>query len=80
VFHEVSCKIPFIHGCIVQGYGIEPRVFTDAEPDDPTFMIPVSNDPSVAIVVAVAVAVWGSMTLLFQVTLELADMVLGFGT
>ena len=57
VFHEVSCKIPFIHGCIVQGYGIEPRVFTDAEPDDPTFMIPVSNDPSVAIVVAVAVAV-----------------------
>jgi hypothetical protein len=80
VFHEVSCKIPFIHGCIVQGYGVEPRVFTDAEPDDPTFMIPVSNDPSVAIVVAVAVAVWGSMTLLFQVTLELADMVLGFGT
>jgi hypothetical protein len=80
VFHEVSCKIPFIHGCIVQGYGIEPRVFTDAEPDDPTFMIPVSNDPSVAIVVAIAVAVWGSMSLLFQVTLELADMVLGFGT
>jgi hypothetical protein len=80
VFHEVSCKIPFIHGCIVQGYGIEPRVFTDAEPDDPTFMIPVSNDPSVAIVVAVAVAVCGSMSLLFQVTLELADMVLGFGT
>ena len=84
MFHEVSCKIPFIHGCIVQGYGIEPRVFTDAEPDDPTFMIPVSNDPSVAIVVAVAVAVavavWGSMSLLFQVTLELADMVLGFGT
>jgi hypothetical protein len=78
VFHEVSCKIPFIHGCIVQGYGIEPRVLTDAEPDDPTFMIPVSNDPSVAIVVAVAV--WGSMSLLFQVTLELADMVLGFGT
>jgi hypothetical protein len=78
VFHEVSCKIPFIHGCIVQGYGIEPRVFTDAEPDDPTFMIPVSNDPSVAIVVAVAVC--GSMSLLFQVTLELADMVLGFGT
>ena len=38
VFHEVSCKIPFIHGCIVQGYGIEPRVFTDAEPDDPTFI------------------------------------------
>ena len=80
MFHEVSCKIPFIHGCIVQGYGIEPRVFTDAEPDDPTFMIPVSNDPSVAIVVAIAVAVWGSMSLLFQVTLELADMVLGFGT
>jgi hypothetical protein len=43
-------------------------------------MIPVSNDPSVAIVVAIAVAVWGSMSLLFQVTLELADMVLGFGT
>jgi hypothetical protein len=74
VFHEVSCKIPFIHGCIVQCYGIEPRVFTDTEPDDPTFMIPVSHDPSVA------VAVCGAMSLLFQVTLELADMVLGFGT
>ena len=51
---------------------IEPMVFTDAEPDDPTFIIPVSNEPSVA------VAVWGAMSLLFQVTLELAVTVLGF--
>jgi len=74
VCHEVTCKIPFIHGCIVQWYGIEPRVFTDAEPDDPTFIILVSYDPFVD------VAVWGAMSLFSQVTLELADMVLGFGT
>ena len=46
---------------------------TIAEPDDPTFIIPVSNEPSVA------VAVCGAMSLLFQVTLELAVTVLGFG-
>lgn len=46
-------------------------VFTVAEPDDPKFIMLVSNDPSVA--------VWGDMFLLFQVTLELSDMVLGFG-
>jgi hypothetical protein len=47
-------------------------VLTEAEPDDPTFIMLVSNDPSVA--------VWGAMFLLFQVTLELSDMVLGIGT
>ena len=46
---------------------------TIAEPDDPTLIIPVSNEPSVA------VAVCGAMSLLFQVTLELAVTVLGFG-
>jgi hypothetical protein len=60
--HEVTCNIPFIHGCIVQRYGIVPWLLTIAEPDEPTFMIPVSNEPSVA------VAVWGAMSLLFQVT------------
>ena len=38
VCHEVTCRIPFIHGCIVKWYGIEPMVFTDAEPDDPIFI------------------------------------------
>lgn len=59
--HEVTCKIPFIHGCIVQWYGIEPRIFTDAEPDDPTFIILVSYDQFDD------VAVWGAMSLFSQV-------------
>jgi hypothetical protein len=35
VCHKVTCKIPFIHGCIAEWDGIESRVFTDAKPDDP---------------------------------------------
>lgn len=71
--HQVTCNIPFIQGCIVQWYGTEPWPLTIAEPDDPTFIIPVSNEPSVA------VAVCWAMSLLFQVTWELAVTVPGFG-
>jgi hypothetical protein len=60
VYFAVLCNIPFIHGCIVQRYQTVPR-FTIAEPDESTFMIPVSNKPSVAVAVCGAMSFGGQL-------------------
>jgi hypothetical protein len=43
-------KLSVIHGCIVQWYGILlPPPFIIADPVKPTFIVPVSNELSIAV-------------------------------
>lgn len=71
--HEVVCNIPVIQGCMVQWYWIVPVPFIMADPEEPTFISEVSNEP------LIAVAVWGAVSLLIQVILDPTESWAGLG-